>query len=68
MCCPYCGYTEISMQIVAFGIFQSGEFQTLELGENICFLPEATAVCLSKSCGGEFLWRQFRGASKSDED
>jgi len=59
--CPYCGYKEISMQIVAWGIFQNGEFQVVELGENISFLPEATAVCLSKSCGGEFLWKQFHG-------
>ena len=57
--CPYCGFAEISMQVVAWGVFKDGELQTLDHTEAVSFLPEVTAVCAADNCGKEFLWRQF---------
>ncbi len=57
--CPKCGCPTVNMQVIAWGMFRDGKFETFEVGEHVSPLDDAVAVCDNEDCGHEWLWEQI---------
>jgi hypothetical protein len=60
--CPNCGCPTVKMQVIAWGVFRAGKFETEEIGEAVQPTDNAieTVVCDNEDCGFEWQWEQPR--------